>query len=540
MKSRLKLFLSLILVSTLVATVSAANYKDGIEYFKAGQPDRAKILLEKNLNDPTTDKAEAYYYLGEIAFGDKKYDEAKKNYQAGFTADPMNMYNKIGLAKVEMRTNPKAAENMIKDAVGGKNKKNAGLNLAAAIAFYQNGVPGYEEYLEKALKADKKYPDIYMFQGDILADKKQYGDAAGSYETAILFDPNCVEAYVKYSHIYFPINPTMAVQKLEELLQLAPESALAQREMAEAYYKNDQFNKAAEAYAKYMQNPNHFENDRARYSTLLFYDKKYNESQAIANEILAKNPEDFTMRRISMFNAYEMKNFADAEAAGRAYLNQDKYKKDYIARDYSTYGYVLLENKKTGEAVEQFVKAYELDTAKHDMLKEISDAYRLNGDYANAIKYYEMFMNSDEENMRTNSYYSLGGLYYRAATSVPADSVALRDEYLDAAQKNFNVVVEKAPEDYRGYLWIARSLSVKDPETKDGLAKPAYEQLLLVLDKDSANKTNATAAYIEVYKYLGYYHYLKNEIALTKEYWNKMLEFDPENVEIKETLKQLP
>lgn len=126
MKSRLKLFLSLILVSTLVATVSAANYKDGIEYFKAGQPDRAKILLEKNLNDPTTDKAEAYYYLGEIAFGDKKYDEAKKNYQAGFTADPMNMYNKIGLAKVEMRTNPKAAENMIKDAVGGKNKKNAG------------------------------------------------------------------------------------------------------------------------------------------------------------------------------------------------------------------------------------------------------------------------------------------------------------------------------------------------------------------------------------------------------------------------------
>ena len=89
-------------------------------------------------------------------------------------------------------------------------------------------------------------------------------------------------------------------------------------------------------------------------------------------------------------------------------------------------------------------------------------------------------------------------------------------------------------------MWIARSLSVKDPETKDGLAKPAYEQLLLVLDKDSANKTNATAAYIEVYKYLGYYHYLKNEIALTKEYWNKMLEFDPENVEIKEALKQLP
>ena len=106
--------------------------------------------------------------INTVSYTHLKYDEVKKNYQAGFTADPMNMYNKIGLAKVEMRTNPKAAENMIKDAVGGKNKKNAGLNLAAAIAFYQNGVPGYEESLEKALKADKKYPDIYMFQGCLL------------------------------------------------------------------------------------------------------------------------------------------------------------------------------------------------------------------------------------------------------------------------------------------------------------------------------------------------------------------------------------
>lgn len=86
---------------------------------------------------------------------------------------------------------------------------------------------------------------------------------------AINFDPNCVEAYVKYSHMYFDINPEMAIGKLEELLQKAPESALAQRELAEAYYKNQQYTKAAAAYETYVANPNHFEEDRARLATLL-------------------------------------------------------------------------------------------------------------------------------------------------------------------------------------------------------------------------------------------------------------------------------
>ena len=66
MKSSLKLFFSLFLAAGSF-TAFAASYTDGIEYFKAGQPDRAKILLERTLDDAGTNKAESYYYLGEIA-----------------------------------------------------------------------------------------------------------------------------------------------------------------------------------------------------------------------------------------------------------------------------------------------------------------------------------------------------------------------------------------------------------------------------------------------------------------------------------------
>ena len=95
---------------------------------------------------------------------------------------------------------------------------------------------------------------------------------------------------MKYSHIYFDINPTLAIQKLEELQTIAPNSAIAQREMAEAYYKNSQYTKAAEAYEKYMQNPNHFQTDRPRLATLLFYGKRFDESLELAKDILSRFP----------------------------------------------------------------------------------------------------------------------------------------------------------------------------------------------------------------------------------------------------------
>ena len=217
----------------------------------------------------------------------------------------------------------KVAEKYFKEALKGKNKKDAGLNLAIAKAYYETGTPGYEEYMKKSYKADKKFPDYFMFEGDVLVNQQQYGDACGRYENAIYFDPNCIEAYVKYSHIYFDINPTLAIQKLEELQTIAPNSAIAQREMAEAYYKNSQYTKAAEAYEKYMQNPNHFQTDRPRLATLLFYGKRFDESLELAKDILSHDPQNFVIRRIVMYDNYELGNFEAAEQDAIEFLGMN-------------------------------------------------------------------------------------------------------------------------------------------------------------------------------------------------------------------------
>ena len=336
---------------------------------------------------------------------------------------------------------------------------------------------------------------------------------------------------------------------MEELQTIAPNSAIAQREMAEAYYKNSQYTKAAEAYEKYMQNPNHFQTDRPRLATLLFYGKRFDESLELAKDILSHDPQNFVIRRIVMYDNYELGNFEAAEQAAIEFLGMNPGDNVFTARDYMTYGDILSKQKKYGEAVAQYEKAYELDNTRTDILKVLSDTYERNKDYVKAIDTYEKYMNADTvNNQRVMDYYLLGQICYSAGQAAQ-DSVELMNMYLLKADTMFQVVVERSSTDYRGYLWRSRAAAVRDPELKEGLAKPLYEETLTVLDQDPSNKEKAATkrVYIEAYKYLGYYNYLqttnpakKNEaIAATKDYWNKMLELDPGNTEILEALKTL-
>lgn len=528
----------------------ASDYTDGIEYFKADQPDNARTILERTINDASTNKSESYYYLGEIAFQNEDYAKAAEYYAKGLEVDPENVYNLIGQGKLQLRSEQKAAEKIFKEALK-KNKKDAGVNLAIAKAYYETGVPGYEKYLENARKADKTFPDIYLFEGDMLADQGRNGDACGYYEMAINFDPNCVEAYVKYSHMYFDINPEMAIGKLEELLQKASDSALAQRELAEAYYKNQQYTKAALAYETYVANPNHFVEDRARLATLLFYSKRFNESYDLAKSILENEPNNFVLNRVILYNLFEMKRFEEARDWGvKFFALPPSVRHAFLSRDFECYADVLMELGDPQSAAANFVKAYNMDSTNIELLKEISGAYEAAKDYPLSIKFYSQYMDNAADNLRVMDYFRFGQTCYRVGM---ADTVG-GQAYLMKADTLFAKVIEEAPDNYLGYMWRARAAAGRDPETKEGTAKPYYERTIEVLNQDSTNLSKSrVAAYIEGYRYLGYYNFLKaySEEAVqfpakakaykdsTKIYWNKMLEFDPNNTDIQEALKTL-
>ena len=544
---KMKFFAALTLVVATVTAAFASDYKDGIEYFKADQPENAKTILERTINDATTDKAEAYYYLGEIAFLNKDYDAAAKYYEQGLAANPEYRFNLVGQGKLQLMSDAKVASKTFAEALKGQ-KKNAELQLAIAKAYYYTATPGYEKYLANARKFNKELPDIYVFEGDIFAKDGNKGQAAGYYEMAKNFDVNCVEAYIKYCHVYFDINSAMAIAMLEELNTLAPESALAQRELAEAYYKDKQYTKAAAAYEHYVANPNHFEEDRVRLTTLLFYGKRYDESQKLAQEILAKDPDNFVLNRIMMDNLYETGKYEDAQVAGEKFFSLTPAKNQvFIGRDHKCYGDILMKLKLAEKAATAYVKAYELDKEEKSYLMEASKAYETAAMYADAINYFDKYIDAAGEDVRVMDYFRFGQTCYRVGM---ADTIN-GEAYLIKADTLFATVTEKAPDNALGHQWRARAAAARDPETKLGYAKPYYEKTIEVLDAN-VNKAEPTkvqvAAYVESYKYLGYYNYLKayaepakaNEYKeQTRYYWNKMLEYDPNNAEITEALKNL-
>lgn len=544
---KMKFFAAVTLVIATVTAAFASDYKDGIEYFKADQIENAKTILERTINDATTDKAEAFYYLGEIEFKNQNYDGAAKYYEQGLAANPEYRFNLVGKGKLQLMSDVKAASKIFSEALKGQ-KKNAALQLAVAKAYYETATPGYEKYLEAARKANKEYPGIYVFEGDIFAKDGDKGMAASYYEMAQGFDKNCVEAYIKYCHVYFDINSTMAIAMLEELNKLAPESALAQRELAEAYYKDKKYTKAAVAYEHYVANPNHFEEDRVRLATLLFYSNRYEESTALAQEIIAHDPDNFVLNRIMMYNLYETGKYAESVEVGKKFFGlQQSKNKVFIDRDYKYYGDAFVKLDKHEEAAFAYLKAYDMNNEEKGILRDAVKSFMTAKKYNEAVYAIDKYLANTGDDVSFGDYHTFG---VNCMAMGQRDTVN-GDTYLAKAEVLFDKMIEKAPKDYRGYQRRAQVATTRDPETTEGLAKPYYEKVVEVLDQnvDKAKITKAQInAYIESYKYLGYYNYLKAyaEPAKAKEYkeqtsyyWNKMLEYDPENTEITEALKQL-
>ena len=158
-----------------------------IDYYKVGMYGEAKKELLANLQSGKTDNAEVCYYLGELYSAQNMKDSAAYYYKEGIVADPDYVLNSIGELKLDLANNPNA-DKAFSGFLTGKNKKNPAVYIAIARAYLPVSTAKAMEYMEQARAVAPKSPDVFILEGDILAAKKQYGDAASRYEQAIYFD----------------------------------------------------------------------------------------------------------------------------------------------------------------------------------------------------------------------------------------------------------------------------------------------------------------------------------------------------------------
>lgn len=505
---KFKVFFSMMLGCAMMVSAQSQGYKDGIEYYKAGQYENAKTILQNTIASPDTDKAMANYYLGQTYLALKDNAKAQQCFNTGVEIAPENPYNYVGLGALALlNNNPKEAEAQFKTALK-LGKKNHEITVAIARAYYNADPVAYakdvEKYLAKAHKDSKhNEPSIYILEGDMLADKGDFGGAAGKYEMAIRYDNNNPEGYVKYANSYFRVNPQFAIQKLEEFLTVAPESALGQRELAEKYYQANMWNKAAEQYGRYIHNPNHFPEDKSRYSVLLYYGEKYPESLQVANDLLAINPNDFLMQRLRFLNEYQLKDYTNSVAHAASFFanNPDGY---FTAGDYSTYGDALQALGQDSLAVVQ----YEAGVAKYPdngaLLSNLSGLYSNLKDYVKAAKTYDAYMATLESPSVQDYLTGSGRQLFAAATA--GDNAAARSEAYTKGLEYINKTISMAvPNPYllqrKARIEIAGNNSMPN-----AAAIQVYNDMVKMLDEnpanmDASNPDNALKLYNEAYQF---------------------------------------
>lgn len=556
------LMLALAAASALFVSAQTQGYKDGIEYYLIDQFDDAKEILTKTMPKGGADRSEALYYLGSILLNEGDVNGAKQAFDEGISLNSKNGYNYVGLGAIALKQgDAKTAAEKFKLATKAQNK--SFINVAIARAYYNQSPVTYakefEKHLEQARKQNLKDPSIYILNGDVYRNKAlasgvnssiAIGKAASEYEQAIHFDNDSPVATIKYARVFVHVNPQYAIQRLKDLNEKAPNSAMAQRELAERYYDNNQWTLSARQYGKYIENPNHFAKDEERYAVLLYFGGRYDDSLELAHRILKKDPNSAQMRRMLFLNLEKKKDYKGAREAAENFFQTPGV--SFTSNDYSTYADILNELEDYDAEVIAREKAVEANAEKTELLKDLSVAYsqaggRANkaGDIQTANAYYIKAKDAaqkyiDAGDFVTQDLVNLGNRWQNVAATSPIDSPE-REAAINAAIEVADQVIERMAEspNFAPYRNKARMTIVKNGNKPSQETVEAYTKALEVLDADPEANTKRVDVYREAYSQIAAYYIGEKDSASAKEWYLKMLELDPENQALRDYIDKL-
>lgn len=541
-----KFFFASMLMACAALVANAQGYKDGIDFYKIGRLDDAQELLERNLNNAETNKAEAYYYLGQIALDKNDMVTAGSYFDKGVQANANYAYNYVGKGVLLLKeNNPKEAEKLFKQAEK-CTKKDPKLAIAIARAYYNVDPNAYAKQIEKqttnAFKWNSQDPDYYIFKGDDLGIKKEWGQAAGQYELAFGYEPTNIESRVKFANVDFFLNEERSVNALEELLTLVPNSALVQRELAEKYYGASSIKgnvpKALEHYGAYYNNPNHFAKDEIRYAQLLWMSKDYDKAVSVCNEIIAKaeTPANiFFGHRMKFYSLCDMKDWENAVNTGNEFFAlPENEATPYLDSDYMRFANALRNADRETEAVSIFERAIAQFPENSDFKAHLASIYNKNKDYEKAALLRQQIVEGGDYTV--SDLYQLGAAYCRVGENTQDEAV--KQDAVTKARVAIKELLEKAPNEMIYLNLAARAEVLAENYEYKGGALDYYKRLL---DAVNANKDdeNANYYYQNVYRYLATYYKNIGQMDVAKDYYRKWLESDPENENLRKFVESI-
>ena len=533
---KVKFILTAAFLAGAALSSMAQTHVEGEEYYKADQLANAKELLHRNMNNAGTDKSISDYYLGMIALSEGNKGEAGKWFDEGVKANPNYAYNYVGQGALKLLAkDKKAAEDLFKQAEK-LAKKDPGLEIAIARAYYEADPVAYQKEIdkkvEKARKINMMDADVFLFEGDVAKDKKDFGKAASMYQMAADNNSEATEAYVKYANLFTQVNQQYAIDMLSKLLGLHPDSALAQRELANAYYNAGKFKEAAQQYGDYIKNPNHFKSDEDRYAFLLFYGGNYQDGYNYSTALLNADPNNFTAQRYQFMNAAQIESMADqllpmAEALNAKHL-ADPAKNKLAPIDYILMAQEFNSAKRPQEAEAVLQEAINDDPENPEFYKQLAMTYVRENNLSKAADTFEGYL-SHVEKPSYNDFVQQATFAYYAGVENQKTNPEASAKYYQMTRDYAAKAHEILPNNYKPLKFegdIAKQTASEDQIAS--AAVPFYTESIALLEA-SENPARYANDAKDMYNYMGNYYLDQKDVAKAKEYFNKYLQYDPNN-----------
>ena len=161
----------------------------------------------------------------------------------------------------------------------------------------------------------------------------------------------------------------------------------------------------------------------------------------------------------------------------------------------------------------------------YKLYKKLADIAKEKKEYAAQAEWLGKYYTGNKKANNVDLFY-WGVAHYTAENYVAADSV-------------FGMYVNRFPEQSFGYYWQAKSKARQDTLMTQGLAVPVYQQLITMLEKDTANETSKKWM-VESLGYLGSYEAInQKDYTEAVAYFKKLLAVDPDNEAAKKYIVRL-
>jgi tetratricopeptide (TPR) repeat protein len=549
-----KITIGTLSLAFISSTISAQSLEDAQKAVTAEQFQKAKSIFNNLVQTQPT--PENLFYFGDLYLQLNKPDSAKILFTKGVAADEKGKYtyNNIGLGAVKLFEKDQAgAQAIFAQVVDNMKKKDYSEFIYIGKAYTYETSRNLDkafEWFEKAKENGEKEPDLHVFLGNAYKALNKNSEAIEEYQRAMNLKDNLLAVEVNIGEIWTQAyNFELAESTIKGVIAKDANFGPAYRALAENYYrwasgfpnrKAEFLPLAKNNYSKYLDLTDRSVDSRYRYLIFLFNAGDFATLEKEANDFINSPAYNKNYIIAKRFRGYAAVENGNSEAGIKALdsFTQEIEKDRVNADDYLKLGKAHSNLKNDSLAIVRYIQGFELDTTNTDVLKTIASTYWSGRKFGKAAEYYDKITKLPKASL-VDWFYLGRSYYFQYANLVKNDSKneELIKSTLIKADSAFTYVAKTA-NNADAYLYVARVEYYLDPSQDNIKVKEASDKVVeLILAKPEmtdADKRNLGEAYSSIGQY-----YIKSDKAKALANFKKVLEYDPNNQQVKDAIASI-